>query len=230
MTIAILSAFRDSLSRGQLPRFLDQVEALRRHAGPIHSIRVVAVEGDSRDGTYAALQKGRAGLSIELIKWDHGLPWFASVESVARFVAMSHIGNLAFGAVRDDDDAVLWVESDLIWDAHTIGSLADMAVRRDGDFDVFAPLIFAGEHFYDVWGYRGLDGARVAPFHPYHSTLRHDGAATEVSSVGSCLAMRGEVARACRVVDAECLVGFCRDARSKGYRVAVDPRFSVRHP
>jgi hypothetical protein len=127
--------------------------------------------------------------------------------------------------VHDEDDVLVYVESDLVWDAPTIVRLVSQV--KPGT-DVVAPLIFAGEHFYDVWAFR-KNGARFGPFHPYHSELNHDGL-TVVDSVGSCLIMRGEVARRCRIIDDEALVGFSRDVWAKGYNIHCDSRERVRHP
>lgn len=223
MKIAIGSAFRNMAWR--LGDYFTRVEALRQHAGPDHTVRVIAVEGDSKDDTYNALRA--VGPSVTVHKCSHGGPVYGSTEAPERMRALSRVGNAIFNGVNDDDDVLVYVESDLIWDPHTIGSLIDMAVRRDGGYDVFAPLVFAGLSFYDVWGFR-KDGARFAPFPPYHSGLAPTGL-TEVDSAGSCLVMRAEVARTIRITNDYCLAGWCEAARGKGYRIAVHPEFRIQH-
>lgn len=223
MKIAVGSLFRDAT--WYLDRYLAQVNALRRHVGPNHPVRVIAVEGDSVDDTREQLLRCEG---FEVVKHDHGGPHFGSVEDPRRFEQLSPVANTVFEHVRDDDDVFLFVESDLVWDPHQVGSCIDVAFRCDENFDVVAPLVFAGECFYDVWGFRGLDGSRFGPFSPYHHTL--NGSLTEVSSVGSCLAMRGAVARACRIRNNYCLVGWCEDARNQGFRIGVHPGFRVFHP
>lgn len=227
MQIVIGSAWRNSAHRAQ--RYMSQVVALAVHAGVDHRVRVLAVEGDSKDATREALTAAAAaiGLPLQLETLNHGGPWFGSTEAPERLRALSRVGNKVFESVAADDDVLVYVESDLVWDAHTIGTLIDRAARRDGGFDVFAPLVFAGGNFYDVWGFRGLDFTRFAPFPPYHNSLR--GELTEVSSAGSCLVMRGEIARAIRITNDYCLVGWCEQARKAGYRIAVDPTFRVSH-
>ena len=42
--------------------------------------------------------------------------------------------------------------------------------------------------------------------------------------------MLAEVARRCRIIDDGALVGFCADARSKGFSINVDPRLHISHP
>jgi len=224
VNIAVGSAFRNSAWR--LGQYLARVQALRDHAGRDHVVRVIAVEGDSKDNTYELLRT--AGPLVSVRKCSHGGPIYGSTERPERMKALSRVGNAIFEAVREDDDVLVYIESDLLWDPHTIGSLIDMAIRRDGGYDVFAPLVFAGLSFYDVWGFR-KDGARFAPFPPYHSGLAKTGL-TEVDSVGSCLVMRGDVARDVRIENEHCLVGWCESARSKGYRIATHAEFRITHP
>jgi hypothetical protein len=121
----------------------------------------------------------------------------------------------------------VYVESDLIWGAGAIWTLIDMALNRESGFDVFAPMIFAGDYFYDVWGYR-KNGSRFTPQPPYHPDLVNG--LTEVDSVGSCLVMRAEVAEVCRIRNDYALVGWCEDARAHGYKIAVHPNLKVYHP
>lgn len=225
MNIVIGSAFRNS--GNYLVRYFQQVAALQKHVGSEHTVRLIAVEGDSYDHTREALP-ALSPVPLTHIKHDHGKPWFGSTEAPERLHELSKIGNLIFENVLPTDDVLVYIESDLIWDAHTIGSLIDMAMRRDSGFDVFAPMIFAGNLFYDVWGFRGMDGARWSPFSPYHNE-RNQGF-TETSSVGSCLVMRGDVARSARIINDMCLVGWCEDAKNKGYRIAIHSDFKVNHP
>jgi hypothetical protein len=226
MNIVIGSAFRNSTR--YLIRYLNQVARLKLQLGKSYNVRVIAVEGDSTDSTEAMLRSVQ-GIDIQVVKHEHGGPVFGSTEHVDRMVALSKICNAIFDAVNDKDDILFYVESDLIWDALTAQLLIEYAARREQGYDVFAPMPFAGANFYDVWGFRGLDGERFAPFAPYHSSMR-DESLNEVSSVGSALVMQARVARKCRVKNDYCLVGWCEDARSKGYRIAVDPSLRIAHP
>ena len=219
--VAVGSAFRNA--RHYLPRYFAQVAQLAEHLYPSCSVRVIAAEGDSVDGTRECLR----GVGAEVVACDHGQPWFGSTEAPERFAALSRVGNAVFGAVRESDDVLVYVESDLVWTASTVKALVNMALSRRDGFDVFAPLIFAGANFYDVWAFR-KNGARFGPFPPYHPEV--NGQLTEVDSAGSCLVMRAEVARRCRIRNNYCLVGWCEDARVNGYRIAVDPLLRVEHP
>lgn len=221
MNIVVGSAFRNSVH--YLGRYFAQIDALRKHFDPAHTVRVIAVEGDSKDKTRKILPRP----GVEVVTAAHGGPVYGSTEHSERMIALSKVGNSIFGAVKDTDDVLVYVESDLLWDPQTINSLIEKAITQEGGFDVFAPLIFAGQCFYDVWGFR-KDGARFSPFAPYHSGM--NGSLTEIDSAGSCLVMRSIVARECRIRNDYCLVGWCEDARAHGYRIAVCSDLRIHHP
>lgn len=230
MNIAIGSAFRNAAH--YVPRYLSQVADLKTYFGTPHTVRVIAVEGDSTDKTHGALMLSSMAKHIELkvVKHAHGQPWFGSTESPDRLKALSAVGNAIFDAVDEEkDDVLVYIESDLLWDAKTIASLIDLALNREQGFDVFAPMIFAGEYFYDIWGYR-KDGERFLSSAPYHPQAALNNGLNQVDSVGSCLVMRSNVASACRIRNDYALVGWCEDARDKGFRIAVDTRLRIQHP
>lgn len=227
--IAVVSFFRNSESRGQLSRFLAQVAELQRGLKDDgHPMRLIAVEGDSTDGTAAAIvaKCTRARIPFTLVDGTHGQREFGSTEDQDRLAALSQLGNKGLGAIDIHDDAVVYVESDLLWSPTTIRAL--LRQLKHG-VDVISPLVFAGEYFYDVFCYRNLQGERFAPFSPYSNALVGRQVA-EVGSVGSCLIMKADVARTCRIPGAEVLIGFCRIAREKGYHIFVDARERIYHP
>lgn len=223
MNVVVGSAFRNSAYNAA--RYLDRVAALRNQL-PSDTVRVIAVEGDSRDTTRDELvkQAQARGLALDLVTHNHGGRVFSSTEHEDRLTAMSGVGNAIFESVRETDDVLFYIESDLLWDAPMAVSLIRLAAERTNNLDVFGPRIMAGKMFYDIWGYRHLDGRRFSPLEEVPPTL------IEVSSIGSCLAMRGEVARKCRIRDNYCLVGWCRDARAQGYRIGVHGGLEVNHP
>lgn len=241
MNIVVASAHRNSYSAGggrQLSRWLDQIQQLRYALLSVDRLRVIAAEGDSTDNTRRMLINGARTRRQDLTVVDcsHGGPMYGSVEDPRRMSSLSRVANTIFDSVREDEDVLVYVESDLIWRASTILSLIvllnqDQDKNQDNDerVDIIAPLVFAGEYFYDVWGFRGLDGQRFAPVAPYHSSLQSEGL-TEVSGVGSCLVMRGDVARQVRIKDDGALVGWCKSAREMGYRIHVASEYRVEHP
>jgi hypothetical protein len=226
--VALVSFFRNS-GGGQAQRFLYQAALLRNHLKESwNTLRVVAVYGDCYDDTAAVLiDHGlRHNLSVSLVERSHGGPVFGSTEHPDRLRALTFVGNGGLEAVHPDDDVVVYVESDLIWESATISGL--ITRLSEPGVDVVAPLVFAGELFYDIFVYR-KNGQRFSPFYPYHPELNHEGL-THVDSVGSCLVMRAEVARNCRMKDAGVLLSFCQDAWDKGYTVNVDATKIIRHP
>lgn len=231
MRFVVASAFRNAAGQ-QINRWMDQVLNLRRELRQKYFcyLRAVAVEGDSTDATQAQLQALATKVSglfeLEIVTCNHGGPVYHSTESPQRMEALSKVGNAILGSIRENDDIVIYVESDLIWDGATISALIDHVVA--GESDVVAPLVFAGNNFYDVYLYR-KNGERFGPFPPYHSQLNALGL-TDVDSAGSCLVMRAEVARKCRIRDGRALLGFCDDVRANGYSIKVDSTLSIRHP
>lgn len=235
MNVCILSAFRNSVY--QIDRYFNQVLSLRAHGLRSDSrfhVRVVAVHGDSTDKTLHDLQWKRLALTtrinISIVEHNHGLPPFGSTESPIRMAALTKVMQCLMRSIDlSMDDVILYVESDLIWQPEQVGSIIDQAYRREQGFDIISPLIFAGENFYDIYCYRGLDGSRFSPFKPYHSSLNVRGL-NEVSSVGSCLAFRPELATRVKPIGEEGLISWCSGARESGYRIAVDTRCRVDHP
>lgn len=229
MNIAVGSAFRNSV-RG-LGAYFGRVKALEVHVGGQHRVRVIAAEGDSTDGTAQALAIGarQRGLPIDVRPCGHGGPVYGSTEHPARLDALTGVGNAILEGVRPDDDVLVYIESDLVWDSDTVGCLIDMAAERRGGFDVVAPMVWAQPGvFYDIFAYR-KDGQRFGPFAPYHPGLAAEGV-TEVDSAGSCLVMRGSIAREVRLPRGRVLVGWCEEARALGYRVGVARGLGVQHP
>lgn len=230
MRIVVGSALRNM--SGRVNGWFRQIHDLKQHAGEAHELRVIAVHGDSMDETERELhQFGELWeMPLEIVEHSHGHQVFASTEEPLRMEALSGVLRAGMGAVKKDDDVLVWIESDLLWEPHDIGSVIDIVDRGDDDFDVVAPLVFAGDLFYDVWGFRGMDGERFSPWAPYHSSMQPHGL-TEVKSVGSCLVMKGDVAMSVKTPqNKQALVGWCAAARKKKYKIGVAADFRVRHP
>lgn len=242
MRLAVCSAYRDSAGNGPLRVGSRIWQAIERIASlktrfPDAKVEHIAGEGDSVDNTRDHLTQAAAALGVELTLLDtsNGVQRFGSVEAPERLAALSKVGNAMFDAVQQDVDFVLYVESDLIWTADVAELLIQRLMMFD-DFDVIAPLVMAGQYFYDIWGFRGLDGERFSPTSPYHSSVPDYAAqagsqtVVEVSSLGSCLAMRGEVARAARIRHGGALVDWSADARRLGFKLGAWPGLSIAHP
>lgn len=226
--VAVISFFRNSWIRGHLSNYFRQVHALQQYLGADYHVRLISVEGDSSDDTRESLHRyaKNYGMQMQLVDRSHGKRDFGSTEEHDRLETLSWVGNGGLEAVSDTDDLVLYVESDLVWDPGTIKRLMD---RLSPGVDIVSPLVFAGQHFYDVFCYRDIDGNRFAPFYPYSRGLDICTWA-EVSSVGSCLVMPAEIAQTIRIPGAEVLIGFCRVAREAGHHIFVDAAERIYHP
>lgn len=235
MNLVIGSCFRNSESRGQLASYVERIhqlhQACERRGITLH---VIAVWGDCTDDTAAALQRrlGALGLhEVQILERSHGFPDYGSSEHPDRLAGFAYAANGVFEHVGAGADAVIYVESDLVWTSETLlAGVAGVAMLAPGMGIIGIPT-FCGDStvFYDTWGFRTPDGRRFGPFAPYWDGLRCDGP-TRVSTVGGCLVMPGEIARACRCSKEEALVGFCKDAAARGYSVWTDWRLRVNHP
>ncbi len=222
MRIVIGSAFRNMNQR--LVTYFSQVNALAALLGHEHSVRVIAVEGDSTDATRRGLRNDW-GVPVQCIEHDHGKRVWGSTVDPERFTALSGVANHIFASVRDEDDVLVYVESDLLWEPVTmLGLMAASGVAAD----VVAPMVFAGEAFYDIWAFR-KDGEAFTPFPPYHPGL-HAAGVTKVDSVGSCLVMGAHVARLTPPMTHGALVEWCGNARRTGFSIGVAPQLRIEHP
>jgi GT2 family glycosyltransferase len=227
VTVVFGSAFRNS-SHG-IVAYMNRIAEYAKFR-PEDTVRVVAVEGDSTDNTRAMLscEAKKRNISLDLRTHNHGKRVFGSTEDSERLKALSGVGNSIFDGVSENDDCLVYIESDLTWRPLDIDELVKAALEQRDNFDVIAPLVMAGKCFYDIWGYR-YGGQRFSPFHPFHFSVDHKNhEISELDSAGSCLVMRTEVARKCRIRNDYALVGWCRDARSKGFRIGLLPSSEVR--
>lgn len=228
MNIVIGSAFRNS--SGRINPYFQRAHHLVRTTE--HTVRVIAVEGDSHDDTARELAHigGLWEIPTDVRTHNHGYPIFGSTEKPERLKALSGVLREVYAGVLETDDVLVYVESDLLWNAGTIAELAEMAHRQADGFDIIAPLTFAAEAFYDIWGYRGTDSQRFVPFKPFHDSLPETGIG-EIHSAGSCLVMRADVARAVDSTDnTNALVGWCAAARGAGYRIGCSVDHRIDHP
>jgi hypothetical protein len=222
MNIVVISAFRNMA--GRIKRYMRQVDELRNSL-PADHVRVVAVEGDSVDRTASILKEYPY---MTVVTHNHNQRVFGSTEAPERLKALTGVMMAGWGGVRDDDDVLLYVESDLLWSADEVAPLLESASGRRDGYDIVAPLVFAGDYFYDVWGFR-KDGVRFSPIPPFHADLATTGI-TEVDSVGSCFAVGAQLAAKVSPVGEEALVSWCRGAKELGLRIGVAAEHRIHHP
>lgn len=232
MLITLASIFRDSMS--YLDRYFGQADNLFRllfNEG--HGMTLVLVEGDSVDETWEALQDrvhqrfhSTRGVAL---KYDHGGQKFGSVDNPTRWSQISQVCNRALESVPLYSQAVIYVESDLIWEPGVMLALLGHLKK----VPAVAPMCFHREgFFYDTWGHR-KDGQAFRSSPPYHPALLsvQPGELVPIDSAGSCIVMRGEVARTARFdPPEEGIVGFCQNMALNGFQLYLDPKQRVTHP
>ena len=224
MNIAIGSIFRDAA--GHVDRYAAQVRSLQ-DAAPQHNVRVIVAEGDSVDNTWDLLC-GHFGDAV--FKRAHGGPKFGSVDSKQRYEQFSFCYEAVLERVLPTDDVFIYVEGDLVWDAATmLGLLENLELP---EVDMVVPFAWYNGRHYDLWAVRGLDGGSFGMYPPHHISMLDDSPTGlyPLSSAGSCMVMKAEIARTCHFVPKElCVVGFTRDAVAHGYKIWLNPKLKVHH-
>jgi hypothetical protein len=238
MNITLCSAFRDSA--GYAGRYL---EAVGRLAGELHmrgdDLYCVWGEGDSRDNTRAMLEDALSERDT-LLDVSHGGPKYGSVVHPERFRQLANIWNDIFDAIYDpgpnfenikrSPDAVIFLESDLIWEPATLIALIDHLA----DYPAIAPMVYLrrqgyGQNaFYDRWAAR-MNGQQFALYPPYCAGWPY-AEPFRVDSMGTCLAMRGEYASQTVWSEENLIVGICMQIEMLAGSIWIDPNLEVYHP
>lgn len=182
--------------------------------------------GDSTDGTGEQLfEAATLSIGARLIEVSHGGKVFGSVVDAQRFRQLAFVGNKILSNVPSDADVVIWLESDLIWEAKT---LARLIYHR---LPVVAPMVYERRSgsFYDTFAYI-KDGVNFTKHYSYHPSILGTIGITEMDSVGSCVVMAGNVAKGLTIPDEDVIVGACRAIRDNGYKIWLDVDAEVWHP
>ena len=216
MNVTLCSIFRDSTE--YVGRYLSQITRLRL-AGV--DVRLAMAEGDSSDGTYEALEMALRPGDF-LMKVDHGGPKFHSVDHPDRWANIAKVVTALIGKVSDPGDALIWVESDLVWEPE---AMVDLLASLD-EVPAVAPMVYAQDtaRFYDYWGFR-KDGQPFNMWPPYWPGMSSAGEQRliKIDSCGSCFvvdrAMFPELASWDGVWPFRA-----------GGKLWLDPRVEVRHP
>lgn len=226
MNVTIVSAFRQAAGP-QIDRYFDQIERLGWALGSRgDTLHLILGYGDSTDGTgeelFEACQYRFPALLMEV---SHGGPHFGSIEDAQRFRQLAQTWNKLLPNIPKEADAVVLLESDLVWEAATLMALIDHLAT----YPAIAPMILDADppdRFRDVYAFR-RNGVRFTNEAPYHADL--NGKVLQVDSAGSVLALRGPLARAVSVPEADVVVGLCRQLYEQGGAVYVDPALKVFH-
>lgn len=232
MNVTLCSAFRNTVP--YLPRYFAQIDGLD-HAlyEQGHKLTFVWGEGDSADGTKKALLAARYRFQATVVDCTHGGKVYGSVVNVQRFRQLAYVGRRIFAAIPDDADVVVYCESDLVWEPATLVALIERVAS--GECAVIAPMVFLRRDgwpvdppaFYDVFAYRA-DGQHFTHQPPYHPAYVAD-RPFQVDSVGSCVVMRGEIARRLIFDEQTIFPDLCRQIRAGGDSVWVDPTLACYH-
>lgn len=227
MNVVLGSMFRDAAS--YLSRYIAQTESLRallESRGD--TLRVVAVENDSTDGTFLMLDNWGANhfADVTLLHVHDDCPYYDSVDYQPRWQHHAWVANHVLAEVDDRDDILAYVESDLLWTSDALLHLIDSAAGLGA---VSCPVWYRtpGERYYDTWGSR-KDGEKFRPWEPYH--VGWTGGVIEMDSVASVLAVKADIARKTRYQPEDSFVGWCRDIRGQGHQIWLDPSVWVVHP
>ncbi len=232
MILVIGSIFRNASH--YLNHYLDQVVQLHGYLYPLSAVYLVLVEGDSTDDTWNDLIVGLGrinplGIRATLVKREHGGPVFGSIDDEQRWRNISYACNGVFEHLPAVFDAMIYVESDLLWQPKTMLAL----VEHLKTVPAVSPMSFHRDgFFYDIWGYRrnGICFTQRPPYHPDLVSLP-PGDLLPIDSAGSCIAMRSEVARQARFAYPERgILGFCQSIYDHGYSLHLDPLQKVIHP
>jgi len=227
MRIAVGSIFRNSTS--YLDRYFTQIEEMRSVFDPKGiGLSLYLVEGDSSDNTWNSLAKYfiDGDFDGKLIKRQHGGPAWGSVDVPERWKALSWCSNGTITQVTDED-AFIYVESDLVWSAATMIELLEDVLERG--LDAVAPMSMTpSNRFYDIWGHV-KDGVQFDPYRPYHPALNGERFVT-LDSAGSCIVMSNRVARVARFGPLDCVRGLGKSIREHGFSLWLDSHQRVYHP
>lgn len=230
MNVCLVSAFRNAAR--YVERYVAQVALLNarlRWRGD--ELVCIWGVGDSTDGTLQRLDEARLGTGLQrlVVNVSHGGPEYGSVVDARRFKQLAYVGNQLWAQIPADVDAVVHVESDLIWDVSTmlelllalrgVPAVAPMVKRRAGSKAIF----------YDTWAAR-RDGIHFQNRAPYHPMLaRNHAQLVQVDSMGSCLAMRGELAQGLHWPEEDVIVGVCRQINERGGSIWLHTDLAVWH-
>lgn len=185
--ITVCSIFRNSAH--YIDRYLIQAKKLSR----LVDLRLVLTYGDCTDTTAAALDDYGQMLGLtdqmDVARFDHGGPRYGSVDHPERWDQIAKVVRFTLDRVGDPGDALVWVESDLVWKPDALVALVDDL----SDVPAIAPRLLAhgSSRWYDTWGYR-KDGAQFLAHQPYVPGGYVDNGTdwVKIDSCGSCFVTR----------------------------------------
>lgn len=226
-SVVLCSSFRNSSN--YIERYFEQVNTLNKLLTERDdSLSLVLGYGDSTDDTDALLtEQTKSGVKATMVDATHGGKAFGSIVDAERFKQLAYVANTVLASLPDDADVVIWCESDLIWDAETLVKLIDRLKKVSCVAPMIMELSTGG--FYDTWAFRraGMPFEKQSPYHPSLNPFNDD--LIRMDSVGSCVAMRADIARRVNLPDEDVIVGMCRQIYEMNESVWLDSSLTVYH-
>lgn len=225
MNVAVVSMFRDATA--YLDRYFAQVIALRvLLEAQGDRLRVVAVENNSTDDTWDRLSAFTHNELGTLVEAHDDCPYWPSVDVPDRWRHLAWVQNHTLTELDDGDDIYVYVESDLTWDPTELLAL----IGRYDETEAWSVPIYSkvrGGRYYDSWGSR-MNGTSLAGRAPYHPDWKPE--PMVMDSVAAIIVCSAQVARQCRFSPEDGVLGFCRDLKSLGVTIMLDPALAAVHP
>jgi hypothetical protein len=229
INLAIFSIFRDSAG-AQIERYRRQMDALDITG---FNVRWYLGEGDSVDATYNQLSEyAQYDDRVQVHSVTTGIRRYGSVVDPERFRCLALSTNPLLNAIAAEGwaDYAMLVESDLLFEPDLLQRLyANLPDKKS----VIAPMIWIDRftRFYDVWGFRKLNGQPFLPFGKAWYECKFPVSPFQVSTVGSVVLMPAEVIYSgMRYTEDEVIVGLVKQAGEAGYKIYADNSTHVRHP
>lgn len=218
MNVTICAPFRDS--DATLHTFIQQVTTLEH---PAARLRVIAVEGDSKDHTRLGLTTWqRIDGRVAVLTCDTGKRKYGSIVHPERFAILAQVFNTALDAVDLEwSDYVLFTPSDVLFGPDVLARLLAH------DKDMIAPFFWGKDGlFHDTWAFE-RNGQSIG------KAKRSDSYGDKplaMDTVGGMVLMRSDVLRAgCRYTPQEVDRGLCKMAQAAGFSVWADPTTHIVH-
>lgn len=230
MNVTLISCFRNS--EHYLGRYFNQVAELFADMSQYeHDMRLIWGEGDSTDRTLEQLLAFQALLPhrVNIVDCTHGgTKDYQGVINEQRFRELGYVGRCMWAHIPADADAVVYVESDIIWQPETLLAL----INRLDEYPAISPMVYlrrqgwAAHAFYDTFVFR-KNGVCFEHYPPYAKGF-DDSKPFTVDSAGSCMAIRGDLARGLKW-DERVFIGICKQIYDSGESVWVDPAVAIYH-
>lgn len=229
INLAIFSIFRDSAG-AQIERYRRQMDALDITGFNVHWY---LGEGDSTDATFNQLQEyAQYDDRVQVSSVHTGIRRYGSEVHPERFKCLALSTNPLLNTIAAEGwaDYAMLVESDLLFEPDLLQRLyANLPDKKS----VIAPMIWIDgvTRFYDVWGFRKLNGQPFLPFGKAWYECKFPVSPFQVSTVGSVVLMPAEVIYSgMRYTEDEVIVGLVKQAGEAGYKIYADNSTHVRHP